>query len=214
MPRKHGLFIVIEGLDGAGTTTQTRKLHKHLIGNGLDAVLAHEPTDEPVGKLIRDVLSGRLSSPTSGEKIRFAEGALCLLFAADRLEHSRTIEDGRRAGRHVVCDRYIYSSIAYQSLDPSITPERVIDVNRGCSIPDVTVYLRVPVSECLARLAHRRDAPTIYERKSKLEKIARNYAATRSLYETRFGPIIEIDGTAPAGVVNTEIVKHLAPFIA
>lgn len=213
MRSKQGLFIVIEGLDGAGTTTQAKFLDKRFFDMGLKTHLTYEPTDEPVGKLIRDALSGRLTSAVSGERIRFAEDTLCLLFAADRLEHSRALEAARRAGRHVICDRYIHSSIAYQSQDPSITPERVIGANRGCSIPDVTLFLRVPVAVCLARLANRKDAPTIYENKSKLEKISRNYDATRAIYEKHFGPVIEIDGTAPASDVHETMMRELAPFM-
>jgi dTMP kinase len=214
MRTKRGFFMVIEGLDGSGTTTQARKLHNYLSSKGLAVLLTQEPTDEPVGKLIRDSLSGRISSPTTTEKTRFSERALCLLFAADRIEHSRTIEAARRRGAFVVCDRYVHSSIAYQSLDPSITPGRVVEVNEGCSVPDVTLFLRVPVSECLARLKNRKDAPTIYEKKGKLQRIDRNYRATRRIYEGAFGPIVEIDGSASVERVHSEIVEKLGPYLA
>jgi dTMP kinase len=214
MATKRGLFIVVEGLDGSGTTTQSKKLHNYISSKGLHAILTHEPTDEPVGKLIRDSLSGRISSPTTTERIRFSERALCLLFAADRIEHSRAIETARRRGVHVICDRYVHSSIAYQALDPAITPERVIEVNAGCSIPDITFFLRVPVSECLLRLKNRKDAPTIYENKNNLEKIDRNYSATARLYERVFGSIVTIDGSAPVDTVYSAMVAKLAPLLA
>jgi len=207
--RRRGLFIVLEGLDGAGTTTQAKMLSKYLQGRGLRVLLTVEPTDEPVGKLIRDSLSGKITSPRTGKRTGFSEGALCLLFAADRLEHSRFVEDARRKGTHVICDRYILSSIAYQSLDPSISPRRVVDVNRGCATPDVTFLLRVPVAECLARLKRRNDTPTIYERKAKLERIDRNYRAARRLYERAFGPLVVIDGAAPKDEVHAAIVAEL-----
>jgi len=207
--RKRGLFIIMEGLDGAGTTTQAKKLYNHLKGKGLGAWLTNEPTDEPVGKLIRDSISGRITSPRTGKRIGFSEGALCLLFAADRLEHSRAVEDQRARGAHVVCDRYVLSSIAYQSLDRSIAPRRVIEVNEGCAIPDVTFLLSVPVAECLARLKRRNDTPTVYERKTKLERIDRNYRAARKIYEKHFGPLCVIDGTASVEDVHAEIVEDL-----
>lgn len=209
MARRRGLFIVIEGIDGSGTTTQAARLHNYLCKKGLGVTLTHEPTDEPVGKLIRDSLSGRISSPTTAERIRFSEQALCLLFAADRIEHSRGIEAARRRGRIVVSDRYVHSSIAYQSLDPSIPPSRVVEVNAGCSKPDITLFLRVPVRECLRRLRDRKDAPTIYEKKSKLEKIDRNYRATKRLYQRAFGPVVEIDGTLSIDEVHSAIVEKL-----
>ena len=211
--RKRGLFIIMEGLDGAGTTTQAKKLHNYIQRKELSAWLTCEPTDEPVGKLIRDSISGRITSPRTGKRIGFSEGALCLLFAADRLEHSRLVEDARRKGTHVICDRYILSSIAYQSLDPYISPRRVVDVNEGCAIPDVTFLLRVPVAECLARLKRRNDTPTVYERKAKLERIDRNYRAARKIYEKRFGPLVLIDGTAPVEEVHAEIVEELKKLL-
>jgi dTMP kinase len=212
-PKKPGLFIVLEGLDGAGTTTQAKMLYNYLLGKRLRAWLTNEPTDEPVGKLIRDSLSGRISSPRTGKRIEFSEGALCLLFAADRLEHSHSVEDMRRQGTHVVCDRYILSSIAYQSLDRTIPPSRVIEVNAECAVPDMTFLLRVPVSECLARLKRRSDTPTVYERKAKLERIDRNYRAARRLYQKSFGPLVVIDGKFSVEQVHAEIVAALAGLL-
>jgi dTMP kinase len=212
--RKRGLFIILEGLDGAGTTTQAKKLHNYLQRKGLSAWPTNEPTDEPVGKLIRDSISGRITSPRTGRRIGFSEGALCLLFAADRLEHSREIEKRRARGTHVVCDRYVLSSIAYQSLDRSIPPRRVIDVNQGCAVPDITFLLKVPVAECLARLARRNDTPTVYERKAKLDRIDRNYRAARKIYEKHFGPLVVIDGTASVEDVHAEIVEDLTKLFS
>ena len=80
MSRKRGRFIVLEGLDGAGTTTQASRLHEHLTERGVKSLLTFEPTDEPVGKLIRDALSGRLNSPRTNRQIALSEDALCLLF--------------------------------------------------------------------------------------------------------------------------------------
>jgi dTMP kinase len=209
MKKSRGLFIVLEGLDGAGTTTQAKQLHKALLENNLKSCLTNEPTDEPVGKLIRDSLSGRLTSPTNGERIRFSEAALGLLFAADRIEHSCWIEKIISKGTHVVCDRYIWSSIAYQSLDPTVSPERVVEINRGCAVPDVTFLIEVPVKECIRRLKARNDAPTVYEKKSILEGIHTNYRSTRRLYEKTFGTLIVLDGTAPVGEVHSEIVEGI-----
>jgi dTMP kinase len=213
MKRRRGLFIVLEGLDGAGTTTQAGRLSKYLVDKGSRVWLTNEPTDEPVGKLIRDSLSGKIISPRTNQRIGFSERALCLLFAADRLEHSRQIEEARRRATHVICDRYVLSSIAYQSLDASITPRRVVDVNRECAVPDVTILLSVPVEQCLARLKRRKGTPTVYERKKKLEGIDRNYSAARNVYARTFGPLIVIDGSPPAGEVHEQIIARLEPYL-
>jgi dTMP kinase len=162
-----------------------------------------------VGKLIRDALSGRITSPTKGGRIDFSETALCLLFAADRIEHSRELEKILSNGVHVVCDRYIWSSIAYQSLDPSIPARRVIEVNQGCAVPDVTILLDVPVKECLRRLKARKDAPSIYEKKGILEDIHANYMSSRKLYEKNYGSLFILDGTASVGEVHAKIIEIL-----
>jgi dTMP kinase len=175
--------------------------------------LTYEPTDGPVGKLIRDSLSGRITAHDSGERIRFSEGALSLLFAADRIEHSREIERLRRAGDHVVSDRYVHSSIAYQSTSADITPARVVEVNRGVAVPDITLFLDVPVDECLRRLGGRSDSPTIYERKELLDRIDENYRRTRRLYERHYGRIVTIDGTPAADEVFEAIVAAIADVI-
>jgi len=213
MTRDGGYFVVLEGIDGAGTTTQSKRLHEHVLAAGRACHLTYEPTDGPVGKLIRDSLSGRIVAHDSGERVRFSEGALSLLFAADRIEHSREIEQLRRAGTHVVCDRYVHSSIAYQSTSADITPERVVEVNRGIAVPDITLFLDVPVDECLRRLGGRSGSPTVYERKDLLDRIDENYRRTHSLYERHYGPIASIDGTRPPDEVFNAIVGAIADVI-
>ena len=213
MGSDRGRFVVLEGLDGAGTTTQSRMLEAHLRDRRVSVVLTREPTDEPVGALIRKALSGGLAATATGGETALSEEVLCLLFAADRIAHSARIEKHRAENTHVVCDRYVLSSIVYQSTAPTISPERVIEVNHGCSVPDVTFLLEVPVDECLRRLEERNDSPTIYEKKHLLERIDRAYEATRSLYEKHFGPLVPIDGTQPADAVHAEITRHLAGLI-
>jgi dTMP kinase len=209
MAAAEGKFIVLEGIDGAGTTTQAQMLHDYLVGRGLPRWLTREPTDGPLGGFIRDALSGAVRT-TEGGRFAPSESALCLLFAADRLEHSRVIEEMRAVGRHVVCDRYIMSSIAYQSRGPDISAERVIEANRGCARPDITFFLDVRVEDCLRRLEARGDSPTIYEKKDLLEAINRNYETVRPVYEQHFGRLIEIDGMQAPEQVQEEIASLLA----
>ncbi len=207
MRKARGLFIVIEGLDGSGTTTQTRLLHDHITRRGTRSCITCEPTDEPIGKLIRDALTGRLSSPGSGKKTMFSERARCLLFAADRQEHSIWVEKHRSKGSHVICDRYILSSIAYQTLDHTISPEWVIEVNRGCAVPNLTILLDVPVEECLKRLRSRRDSRTIYEKRAHLSAIMKNYTRTIPIYKKHFGPLVRINGARLQDEVHEAVLK-------
>ena len=110
-------FIVFEGLDGAGTTTQIRNLAKYYEFNKREYTITREPTSNPIGELVRKVLQ---------KKVETTPEALAFLYAADRSDHlynpsygiARLIEEGRI----VMSDRYFYSSIAYQSVecDPSL----------------------------------------------------------------------------------------------
>jgi len=213
MAAQRGRFFVLEGLDGSGTTTQAQRLFDHLGSEGIAATLTHEPTDHPIGKLVRDGLSGNLVGSGSMGKITLSESSLCLLFAADRIEHSVEIEHDRAQKTHVISDRYVLSSIAYQSLEPTIEPERVVEVNRGIAIPDVTFLLDVTVDDCLKRLERRADSPTVYEKKDILDRIAANYESTLPLYQKRFGPVIRIDGSQSVDDVHAEIVGHLSTYL-
>lgn len=196
-------FLVLEGLDGAGTTTQAAMLQDYFTKLNAGSFLTREPTDGPIGKLLRDVMSGRLM------RYRMAEREMALLFAADRLTHSRLIESKLLTGSHVVCDRYLFSSLAYQTLDPSISAEWVTQVNQDFSRPHMTVFLRVPVDECLRRIAARNESPTIYEKKDFLETIAKNYQRLSPYYRNHVGPLEIIDGTASPDEVHTAVVKAI-----
>jgi dTMP kinase len=129
-----------------------------------------------------------------------------LLFAADRLAHSREIDSHLAAGEHVVCDRYLLSSMAYQTLDESVTGEWVIEVNAGCTIPHLTLFLSAPVDVCLTRIRSRGGEASIYETRAQLESIARNYERLLLLYAARFGPVVTIDGTKPIDQVHDAVV--------
>ena len=138
------MFLVLEGLDGAGTTTQSERLAQALSARG-EVVLTREPTDGPVGRIIREVLRGDQRAPTVD--------TLPWLFAADRADHlTRKVEPALRRGAYVVSDRYYHSSLAYQSL--TLPLEDVSALNSFRS-PHITFFLDVPVDECLARIGKR-----------------------------------------------------------
>ncbi len=198
-------LIVLEGLDGAGTTTQAHRLVEHLRRAGRDAEFTFEPTDGPVGAFVREILSGRVSAGEGA--FRPGERSLALLFAADRLEHSRRLRAAREAGRAVVCDRYAFSSMAYQCLDDSIDPDWVVEINRGAAVPDLTILLEVPVDTCLERLAARGDDATLYERRDLLERILANYRALAPRYRSAFGALEFVDGTGSMDEVTDALVE-------
>lgn len=201
-------FIVFEGLDGAGTTTQAAKLQALFTRKGAPSFLTNEPTADPIGTFIRRLLTTQ-ERAGDGSPYRPSEQVMGLLFAADRLAHSAVIEARRAGGENVVCDRYIFSSMAYQTLDPSIRGEWVIDVNQGCAVPDVTLFLATPVDVCLARVVARRGDTTIYENRSHLETIARNYEKLLPQYEASFGRVVRIDGTMSVDDVHAAVVAAI-----
>jgi dTMP kinase len=208
MPFLNSHFIVFEGLDGAGTTTQAARLQAYFTHRGTPSFLTNEPTSAPIGTFIRRLLTGSEPGPDGGP-YRPGERTMGLLFAGDRLAHTGVIRSHLEVGEHVVCDRYLLSSMAYQTLDPEISGAWVIDVNRGCAIPDVTIFIEVPVDVCLARVGSRGDATSVYETRSHLETIARNYEKLLPLYESQFGRVLRVEGTANIDDIHARIMEGL-----
>jgi dTMP kinase len=208
MPRNDSRFIVFEGLDGAGTTTQAARLQALLTRQGIPGFLTNEPTPEPIGAFIRRLLTGK-ERRTDGAPYRPDETAMGLLFAADRLQHSRVIESHLEEGTNVVCDRYLLSSMAYQTLDPDVTASWVIEVNQGCAMPDVTIFISVTPDVALARVRARQEDLSKYETLPHLGKIAANYERLLPLYEATFGPVLRINGSKSIDEVHAEIVSGL-----
>jgi dTMP kinase len=141
------IFVVLEGIDGSGTTTQLGRLQAHLEARGRAVHPTREPSTGPVGRLLREILLGQHRLP-GGEP---ADGlAMALLFAADRRDHvRREIEPALAAGRDVVSDRYLMSSLAYQAEEA----ERawVAELARALPVPDLTLLLDLPVEVAAAR---------------------------------------------------------------
>jgi dTMP kinase len=147
-----GVFIVLEGIDGAGTTTQTARLVQALKARGHRAHGTREPSDGPIGMLLRQILTGRVNMPETAHSPRWAE--LGLLFSADRLDHLGSDVLPRLArGECVVSDRYDHSTVAYQSAfarDTQAIPW-LRELNRFARRPDLTVVLDASPAEARAR---------------------------------------------------------------
>ena len=147
-------FIVMEGLDGAGTTTQVVELVRALEAAGQPATRTHEPTDGAVGRLIRATLRDQ---PDAADR-----RTLPWMFAADRADHlHRVVEPALADGRWVVSDRYLHSSLAYQSLELPL--EQVFALNRAFRVPDLTLFIHVPVQVGLDRIEARGATRELYE---------------------------------------------------
>ncbi len=144
-----GRFIVFEGGEGTGKSTQAA-----LLAQRLGATLTHEPGGTELGAHLREVL---LSERTR----RLDDRAEALLMAADRAQHvAEVIEPALRSGRHVVCDRYIGSSVAYQGYGRLLDPDMVRAISgwaAGGLWPDLTILLTVPEEVARARIGPARD---------------------------------------------------------
>lgn len=169
-PEKSPRFIVFEGIDGAGKTTQLDRLEKALTEAGVAVFRTAEPTSSDTGKLLRRALSGELQKSPS---------ELALLFTLDRAEHNREIEKALADGKTVLCDRYYYSTIAYQG--NATDPEWVRRMNLDCPAirtPDLCVFLDLMPDESIKRISARGEATEIYETKAQLTKIRDNFLNT------------------------------------
>src|SRR5215471_10435629 len=125
MGETRGRFVVLEGIDGSGTTTQVAKLAERLRGLGVLVRHTREPSDGPIGTMVRQVLTGRIVIP-GGRAPGWA--TMALLFAADRMDHVESeIEPFLAQGGIVVSDRYDASSLAYQSVSSGADAKEAVE---------------------------------------------------------------------------------------
>ena len=207
-------FVAIEGLDGAGTTTQTRRVAEALTSRGQPVAKSCEPTEGPVGMLIRQMLTKRISVvDADGQHQPVDRETLALLFAADRLDHlNATVDPALQAGKVALTDRYYHSSLAYQGDiggdDDAVDYRWVEAINERARAPDLTVFLEASAELCLKRLSARgrRD---IYESREKLERLERRYDEVIERVEARGEPILRLDAADDPGALTERIVDEL-----
>jgi len=164
-------FIVVEGLDGSGKSTQIKRLVEALRRMGRSVAETAEPTPTAIGGLVRDALAGY--------PVRRPE-EIAALFMADRVAHNtdpvRGIQKMLSDGKDVVCDRYYYSSLAYQG---SVTdPEWVARINLDCPEirkPDLCVFLDLDYAACCRRMERDRSFREIYETEEILNAVRKRY---------------------------------------
>ncbi len=189
-------FIVIESLDGAGGTTQARVLARRLRTAGRTVLRTSEPTNGAVGRLVRSALAGELE---------LTPQTMALLFAADRHEHvysgSESITVALEAGITVVSDRYIYSSLAYQSLECGW--EFVRGLNADFPPPSDLVYIALDTKVCAERLAGRAQRE-IYEVMAIQRRVAAAYEKALTFASEQGVRLHRIDGSG-----NPEQVSDL-----
>lgn len=212
--RGRGRFIVLEGIDGAGTTSQMRHVIEWLEKRGELVHATREPTDGPLGLLLRQILRGRLVA-TPGLARGDAKpqpidpAAVALLFAADRLDHLHNeVVPHLEAGRHVVCDRYVLSSLAYQSLETDLRFVR--NINEKAIAPDLTIFLRVRAEVAMARIETTRTQKETFEQLPLQKRVAAAYDKLLESY--RDGQVVILDGEEEMSMVTTRIRQALEPL--
>jgi dTMP kinase len=193
-----GRLIVLEGIDGSGTTTQTERLVEHLRRRGRSAVSTREPSAGPVGRLLREVLLG-LHHVSPG--VSLDGRTMALLFAADRVDHlQREVEPFLRTGNDVVSDRYLMSSLAYQAEEAD--REWVALLARGVRPPDLTILLDIPIEVAARRRLLAGRPEERYDADSYLSRVADNY---RRLARADASAVI-LDGSAAREDVAAAVV--------
>lgn len=200
-----GTFISIEGVDGAGTTTQAQSVGDELLrqNDSLtedDLLITAEPTDGEIGRLIRTGLAGDLE---------LSQQALALLFAADRVSHiNKTVQPALNEGKVVISDRYYLSSYAYQQ-EAGSPLSWLQTINKHALTPDLTVYLEVAIDECFNRMGDR-ESTDIFEKREFLSQIQANYLETVETLDRQGEVVTAIDGNLSEEAVTEAITDAIA----
>ncbi len=199
---KRGRFIVFEGIDGAGKTTQIEQLAARLRNEGRPVAVTAEPTASVSGGILRDALGG-LQKRTDCE--------MAAMFLLDRIFHNvnpHGIKALLEEGYVVICDRYYYSSMAYQG--SRVDGTWVRDMNLSCpeiTRPDICIFLDLSPEESLRRIAKDRTGTEIYEKKEILEAVRQSFFA---VFEDIDDKVAVIDTT---GCSIDEVAEKVADAV-
>ncbi len=201
---ERGRFIVLEGIDGAGKTTQAELLSSYLQSRGRRVWRTAEPTPFPTGIALREALGG---------KVKKTECEMAVMFVLDRIAHNIHPTEGIRAilesGQDIICDRYYYSTLAYQG--HSTDYEWTKTMNLSCPEilrPDICIYLDLTPEQSLDRISRGRDSVEIYENRETLEKV-------RNAFMKVFDDLKESDNIAIVNAYRSpeEIAAQIASLV-
>lgn len=202
-----GKFIVFEGIDGSGKSTQLKHLGSRLKKKNIIVHETAEPTDNAIGSLVRKILKGQIAC---------AEPALAALFAADRLQHLLDPAEGliRMVGEGVtvICDRYYFSSYAYHGVRSLM--DWVIEINRLSAEmlrPDLNLFIDVPVETALKRMSLSRERSELYEAEANLSAVRQKYFEAFERLKHREAVAV-IDGSDPEEVVAEAVWQAVRPL--
>ena len=197
---KKNLFIAFEGIDGSGKSTQVKLLSYNLQNAGHQVYLTCEPTESPIGKLIRDIFNHRMEGD---------HRTIAGLFVADRLNHILNKTNGilkkLEEGYTVISDRYYFSSYAYQGTHMPM--EWVMEANSLSADllrPDLNIYIDIPPEAGMARLNKDRSSIELYETLENLKNVRQKYAEAFELLKQK-EKVFTLDGNRAPHLIASEI---------
>lgn len=203
---KQGKFIVFEGIDGSGKSTQINLLADRLKEMGISYCTTAEPSEGPVGVMIRQILTGER---------KMDNRVIAALFAADRLDHILNEKYGMlnkiKNGMTIICDRYYFSSYAYNGVDMPM--EWVIAANSQSNRllkPTVNVFIDLEPDTALERIARNRQRIELFEKKSRLEKVRENYF--KVFEQMPEETVLIIDGNQTPEAMSEEIWQKIKEY--
>ena len=193
---KKGVLIVIEGIDGAGKSTQAKRLLNFVTDDGYETLGLTEPTNGVWGKKIREMAHRGERETTPEEEYR--------LFILDRMENvKKNILPALEDNKVVILDRYYFSTMAYQGAR-GLNPGKIMEENTAFApVPDLVVFIDIAVDECLRRIKKGRDAFSPFEKREYLEKV-------KEIFDREVTPlpfVVKVDGMKAEEVVFEEMVK-------
>ncbi|MCK4428837.1 MAG: dTMP kinase [Candidatus Aenigmarchaeota archaeon] len=185
-----GFFVVFEGLDGSGSSTQAQLLERHFKLKNRAVMMTKEPTNNLIGGLVRAQLTHEWKSSMK---------CLQLLFAADRAHHlERGIEPALKKNFVVISDRYKLSTISFGSLETD--KEWLTKINEKFREPDLTILLKVSPDSCIKRMKNR-PSVELFEEKNKLEKVWKAYESFAD------DKVVIVDGEKDIDEIHEEVVR-------
>ena len=194
-----GKLVSIEGIDGCGKSTHARLLARWLRSKGYKVIVTDEPTNGPIGRIIKRILRGELKVPVAAE---------ALLFAADRLHHAeKLIIPAMRAGKIVITERYTYSSLTYQAARGLQMPW-IAKLNERAPKPDLAILIDVPAYVAVQRIEGSRKLDT-FEKDLRLQRKVR----TIYLQVAKKKRLKIVDGARVASQVQADVRKLVKAVI-
>jgi dTMP kinase len=195
--KNRGCFIVFEGIDGGGKSTQIQMLADFFKVEGYDVDLHMEPTQEAIGNLLWIYIRSKDRS--------FTPETEALLFAADRIEHGKAIQKVIEEGKIIISDRYVHSSLAYQGA-AGVDVQWLKSINIHALKPDLVILLDIDPEKSLERVSDR--SKTIFEESEYLKRVQIEYLRYKEA-----GELLVVDAAQPKKDVHAEILGHIKKLL-